>query len=411
MRPLPHAMAIFARRDFRHYWLARFLASMGLQIVAVSIGWHIYDLTHDPFNLGLVGLMQFLPVLLLVPITGTVADRFDRRWVFGLAVMVVILANLALWAVIATGDRRVGVILLFFLLFGAARSFIGPAVQALLSSLVAPADLARAIAWNSTSWQTATILGPVIGGLLYGVDKNVPFAVASLFFGMSVLLIGTLPKPPPVLQRREDGWRALLGGFAYVWREKLVLGAITLDLFAVLLGGAVALMPVFARDILVLGPWGLGLLRAAPGIGAVGMAIWLSLYPIRSHAGLKMFVSVAIFGLATIVFGLSHQGWLSIVALVALVVLGASDMISVNIRQTLLQLWTPDGLRGRVSAVNMLSVGASNELGEFRAGTMATLIGVVPAVVVGGVGSIMVALLWAWWFPALRRAHHMDGRV
>jgi MFS family permease len=399
---------IFAQRHFRHYWLARFLASMGLQIVSVSIGWHVYHLTRNPFDLGLVGLMQFLPVLCLVPISGTVADRFDRRWVFGLAIIAVMFGAGVLWGLVLADTRRVGLILMVFLLFGAARSFLGPSIQAMLANLVPVDDLARAVAWNSTSWQTAIIVGPVVGGLLYGLDLSAPFAVAIMFFVASLGLVTTLPKPPPMARQDESGLQLLLGGFRYVWHEKLVLGAITLDLFAVFLGGAVALMPVFASDVLVLGPWGLGLLRAAPGIGAVGMAIYLSCYPIRSQAGLKMFASVVIFGLATIVFGLSHQGWLSIVALV---VLGASDMISVNIRQTLLQLWTPDALRGRVGAVNMLSVGASNELGEFRAGSMASVFGIGPSVIIGGVGSIVVAFVWAWRFPALRRANHLNGRV
>lgn len=401
-------LSLFAQNGFRRYWLARFFVSMGLQIVSVAIGWHLYDLTRDPFYLGLAGLMQFLPVLLLVTITGTVADRFDRRRIFMVSVGVVLLATFLLWYLVATAHASAMMILLVFLGFGLARAFIGPAVQPLLSAIVPPEDLARAIALNSTTWQMATIVGPVLGGLLYDGDPLLPFGIAAGFFILSLTAMARLPYVSIPRQMTETGWKLVLGGFDYVRREKIVLGAMTLDLFAVMLGGVVALMPVFARDILTLGPWGLGVLRAAPGVGGVGMAIYLSLRPIKSHAGIKMLVAVGIFGLSIIAFGLSHHAWLSIIALV---VLGASDTISVNIRQTLVQLWTPDALRGRVSAISMLSVGASNELGEFRAGTMASLIGVVPAVVLGGVASVGVALGWGYLFPALRRANHLDGRA
>lgn len=399
---------IFTLPAFRHYWLSRFLVSMGLQIVVVAIGWHIYDLTRDPFNLGLVGLVQFLPVLFLVPFTGTVADRFDRRRVFGAASAIVLLVTLALWFVVAGQFRHLALIYGLFLLFGIARAFIGPAIQALLPALVPTELLAQAVAWNSTAWQTALILGPIAGGVLYDLGIHAPFAVATGFFIAGLICIVRLPKVHQKPLMTENGWQRLMGGFAYIRRENIVLGAITLDLFAVLLGGVVALMPVFARDILVLGPMGLGLLRAAPGIGAVSMAVWLSIHPIRSHAGIKMFAAVIVFGLATIIFGMSDH---LVLSMLALVLLGASDMISVNIRQTLVQLWTPDHLRGRVNAVNSLSVGASNELGEFRAGTMAAWIGAPAAVIVGGLGSVAVALIWAWRFPSLRQASHLDGRT
>jgi len=396
--------AAFRHRSFAFYWLARFLSAFGMQMIAVAVGWQIYDLTRNPFDLGIIGLVQFLPALLLILVTGAAADRFGRRMIMGLCEVVSILAAAALIALTVRGLTSPLPVFAVLLVFGIVRAFFAPASTSLAPNLVPEKDLANAVAWNSMSWQVA-IVGPVAGGLLYGLGDAVPYTTSLVFFGIASILIFVIPKPPQKRGVRNQSWETLSAGFRYIWRQKVVLGAISLDMFAVLLGGAVALLPVFARDVLELGPWGLGLLRAGPGIGAVAMAVYLAAHPFRNHAGATMFVAVGIFGLATAVFGASKIAWLSIVALI---VMGAADMISVYVRQTLIQLWTPDELRGRVSAVNMVFIGASNELGEFRAGSMAALIGAVPAVIVGGVGAVGIAALWAALFPGLRRIQRLE---
>lgn len=406
----PHTQARFAAFShpaFVRYWAARFLATFATQIVSVAVGWQIYDLTRDPFDLGLVGLIQFAPSLLLVLVTGAAADRFGRRLIMGIAALVEAVCALSLVVLTLRGLTSPLPVFAVLAAFGVARAFFAPASSALVANLVPPADFANAVAWNSSAWQTATIVGPVAGGLLYGLAAESAYSVAAFMMVLAAILAFSVPKPRQHSETEPVSTETLFAGFRYIWKEKIVLGAISLDLFAVLLGGAVALLPVYARDILELGPWGLGLLRAAPGIGAVLTAIWLSGHPVRNHAGLVMFVFVGLFGVFTVLFGVSTITWLSIAAL-ALV--GAADMVSVYIRETLIQLWTPDRLRGRVNAVNMVFVGASNELGEFRAGTMAALIGTVPAVVFGGVGAVAVAGAWAYLFPELRRARHLDGR-
>lgn len=400
--------AAFRHGPFLRYWLARFLMTFATQVVSVAVGWQIYDLTRDPFDLGLVGLIQFAPALLLVLVTGAVADRFGRRLIMGLSAMLEAACAVALVVLAMRGLTGPGPIFAVLAVFGLARAFFGPAAASLVANLVPPKDFANAVAWNSSAWQTATIVGPVAGGLLYGLAAEAAYATAVIMMAGAAILIFSIPKPAQHTETDQPTLSSLFGGFRYIWREKVVLGAISLDLFAVLLGGAVALLPVFARDILELGPWGLGLLRAAPGMGAILVAVWLTSNPIRDHAGIVMFAFVALFGVFTIVFGLSTVPWLSIVTLAGL---GAADMISVYVRETLIQLWTPDRLRGRVNAVNMVFVGASNEVGEFRAGTMAAFIGTVPAVVLGGVGAIGVAAMWAWMFPQLRKARHLDGRT
>lgn len=399
--------AAFSHPAFVRYWAARFLATFATQIVSVAVGWQIYDLTRDPFDLGLVGLIQFAPALLLVLVTGAVADRFGRRLIMGIAALLEAVCALCLVLLTLRGLTSPLPVFGVLAAFGVARAFFAPASSALVANLVPPADFANAVAWNSSAWQTATIVGPVAGGLLYGLAAESAYLVAAVFMVLASVLAFSVPKPRQHSETEPVSPGTLFAGFRYIWKEKVVLGAISLDLFAVLLGGAVALLPVYARDILELGPWGLGLLRSAPGIGAVLTAVWLSGHPVRNHAGLIMFGFVGLFGVFTVLFGISTITWLSIVAL-ALV--GAADMVSVYIRETLIQLWTPDRLRGRVNAVNMVFVGASNELGEFRAGTMAALIGTVPAVVFGGVGAVAIAGLWAYLFPELRRARHLDGR-
>ena len=399
--------AAFRHGAFLRFWVARFLTTFSTQIVSVAVGWQIYDLTRDPFDLGLVGIIQFAPSLLLVLVTGVVADRFGRRLIMALAAFLEALCALALLVLAIRG--LAGPLPIFAVLgaFGIARAFFGPASASLVANLVPAEDFANAVAWNSSAWQTATIVGPVAGGLLYGVSAEAAYGTAVAFMLAAGLLVLSIPKPAQRTETDKPSLDTLFAGFRYIWGEKIVLGAISLDLFAVLLSGAVALLPVYARDILELGPWGLGLLRAAPGIGALFVAIWLAGHPLRDNAGLIMFFFVALFGVFTVVFGVSTLPWLSIFALA---MLGATDMISVYVRETLIQLWTPDEVRGRVNAVNMVFVGASNELGEFRAGTMAALIGTVPAVVFGGVGAVAVAGLWAFLFPELRRVRHLDGR-
>jgi MFS family permease len=397
----------FRHRGYLLYWLSRFAATFATQIVSVAVGWQVYDLTREPFDLGLVGLVQFLPALTLVLVTGAAADRFNRRLIIALCLALEALVCLAFVVFTARGINVVWPIFVVLVVLGIARAFFGPASQSLLPNLVPAEDLSNAIAWNSSSWQVATILGPAAGGLLYGVSALTAYGTALVLMSGAALLALAIPKPPQRGSAAATTLETLFAGFRYVWSEKVVLGAISLDLFAVLLGGAVALLPVYARDILDAGPWGLGLLRSASGAGAILVALWLTRNPIRDHAGFIMFLFVAGFGVFTVVFGLSTVIWLSVLALM---IMGACDMVSVYIREVLIQLWTPDTVRGRVNAVNMVFVGASNELGEFRAGVMAALVGAVPAVVIGGLGTIAVAGLWAVWFPQLRRIRHLDRR-
>ncbi|MCF6368935.1 MFS transporter [Rhizobium halophilum] len=398
--------AAFRHASYARFFTSRFLAAFAIQIISVSVGWQMYDQTGSALYLGLIGLFQFLPSLLLILVTGSVADRYNRRAIVAICMGVGSTCALALLALTLADLFIPWLVFAILTVFGIERAFMGPAVQSLAPNLVPERDLANAIAWNSSSWQTASIVGPVAGGLLYGVSAVAAYSVALGMMVLAALLVLLIPKPTQRTRSRTVSWGEILAGFRFIGREKVVLGAISLDLFAVLLGGAVALMPIFARDILVLGPWGLGLLRAAPGIGAVAVALWLAFYPIRHRAGAAMFVGVALFGAGTVTFGLSETTWLSIAALM---LMGASDMISVYVRETLIVLWTPDEVRGRVNAVNMVFVGASNELGEFRAGTMASIFGAVPAVVIGGVGTLAVAAIWAMGFPQLRKIDTLDA--
>jgi len=399
--------AAFAHGAFVRYWTARFCSTFAVQIVAVSVGWQVYDLTRDPMDLGIIGLVQFLPLLLLVLVTGAVADRFGRRLVMGAAIALELACTAAILYFSIRGLVSPLPVFIALAGMGTARAFYGPASQSLVVNLVPEHDFANAVAWNASSWQVASIVGPVAGGLLYGVGANVAYSTAVVLFAVSLVLISRVPKPPVRGEVKKVTFSSLFDGLRFIRKEKVVLGAISLDLFAVLLGGAFALMPAYARDILHLGPWGLGLLRAAPGIGAIVMAGFLAASPIADRAGRILLFFVFLFGLFTVLFGLSTIAWLSIAAL-ALV--GAADMVSVYVRETLLQLWTPDEVRGRVNAVNMVFLGASNELGEFRAGFMAAFIGLVPAVVFGGVGAMAVAIGWAVLFPQLRDARYLHRR-
>lgn len=386
--------------------------------MSVSVGWQIYALTGNPLLLGLVGLAQFLPVLLLVLVTGLAADRFPRRLIMATCLGVEGLCALSLFSLVSAEAHQVWPIFVTLAVLGTARAFLSPASSSLVPNIVPAEALANALGLNGSAWQLANIVGPMTGGLLYGVAGHFGFVhiePGSLAYGTAFLLstcgmvlVFLIPKPPVRSSSKATSVETLLAGFRYIWHEKVVLGAISLDMFAVLLGGAVALLPIYAADILQTGPWGLGLLRAAPGVGGICMVILLNRFPIKDHAGLILFIFVALFGAATSIFGLSTTVWM---AVPALFFMGAFDMVSVIIRETLLQLWTPDEVRGRVSAVNSVFLGASNELGEFRAGVMAALIGAVAAVTVGGIGTMAVAALWSRLFPGLRQARKLDKRM
>ncbi|PDS30896.1 MFS transporter [Rhizobium phaseoli] len=404
--PTGDRFAAFRHSSYTRFFFARFLLSFSQQIVSVAVGWQMYDQTGRAIYLGLIGLVQFLPSLLLILVTGSVADRHNRRVIAALCSLVSALCTLALLVMTVMGTFKPLPVFAVLLIFGIERAFMSPAVQSLAPNLVPEHALSNAIAWNSSSWQLAAITGPVIGGLLYGVSATTAYSVAVIFSILGAGLLFMIPKPEQKTVGEAKSWAMILGGFSFIRAEKVVLGAISLDLFAVLLGGATALMPIFARDILTLGPWGLGLLRAAPGLGAIVMAIFLAAYPLKHRAGIYMFIGVALFGLGTIIFGVSTNTEVSIAALA---LMGAADMVSVYVRESLIALWTPDQLRGRVNAVNMVFVGASNELGEFRAGTMASIFGAVPAVVIGGIGTLVVAAIWASSFPKLRRIDTLDA--
>jgi MFS family permease len=402
-----HPRAAFQHRDFRIFQLAKFLLMIGWQMQLVAVGWQVYAITNRPLDLGLVGLAQFLPALLFTLPGGHAADRYDRRRVMMLCQLVVAVCALRLFflARADTGDVAQIYIVLFAL--GTVRAFSGPASQALMPALVPAEHFPNAVAWNSSIWQFAAILGPVLGGFVYAHAGGAA-AVYAVDAALSIagFALMAMLRPRPVA--REDGaasWDTVLAGVRYIFSQKAVLGAISMDLFAVLLGGAVALLPVYARDILKCGETGLGLLRAAPGVGAAVCAVAVAHMPPMRRAGAAMLWCVAGFGVATIVFGLSSNFWVSLAALTAL---GAFDMVSVVVRHTLVQLLTPPEMRGRVSAVNLVFIGASNELGEFESGITAQWFGTVRAVLIGGIGTLVVVALWAWKFPELRRFGRLD---
>jgi MFS family permease len=398
--------AAFAYPEFRRYQLARFLLVLGIQVQSVVVGWQVYALTERPLDLGWVGLAHFLPIASLSLVGGQVADRFDRVHVLlaSIAVMGLCASLLAVFAVLGTGTAPIYAVIV---LFGAARAFSGPASSALITHLVPDQHLGNAIAWGSTVWQVATIGGPALGGALYAVFGGAagPYVVSAALATAAFSLIATLETRTGGLEKRALTLDVALEGLRYVRAHPLLLGVMSLDLFAVLLGGATALLPAIAKDVLHAGPIALGVLRSAPALGAATVAVFLASRPIGRGAGKLLFASVALYGLATIAFGLSHSVPLS---MLALVIAGGADMVSVVVRQTLIQLHTPTEMRGRVSAVNLVFIGASNELGEFESGVTAQALGVVRAIVAGGVGTLVVVGLWAWRFPALRRIDRLD---
>jgi MFS family permease len=381
---------------------ARFLSIVSSEMISVAVGWQIYNLTHRPLDLGLVGLAQFAPGVLLFLVAGHTADRRSRQTILRICYAGFALCAIVLLALAFRGLAAVWPIYAVLLANGAVRAFNGPASQSFLPQLVKPEHFPNAVTWGSSFFQTATILGPMAGGLIYGfAGSPVPvYACATVAYLSAVLLLSAIRVDIAARRNTEERAVVILDGLRYIWRNKLILGCMSLDLFAVLLGGAVALLPVYAREILHTGPYGLGVLRAAPGLGAVTVAILLAHYPLRRRAGLSMLYCISGFGVCTIVFGLSHS---MVLSLIALALTGAFDMVSVIVRSTLVQLTTPDEMRGRVSAVNMLFIGASNEVGQFESGITAQWFGAVPAVVLGGAGTIAIVLAWNWLFPSLRK--------
>jgi len=400
------ARVAFRYPNFRLYMTARFLSIVSSEMISVAVGWQIYNLTHRPLDLGLVGLAQFAPGVLLFLVAGHTADRHSRKAILRICYGGFALCALVLLALTFRGLFSVWPIYAVLVANGAVRAFNGPAGQAFLPQLVKPEHFPNAVTWGSSFFQTATILGPMAGGLIYGFAGSpaAVYACATVAYFIALLLLSAIHVDIAARKSREESAVVILDGLRYIWRSKLILGCMSLDLFAVLLGGAVALLPVYAREILHAGPYGLGVLRAAPGLGAVAVAILLAHHPLRRRAGIWMLYCICGFGVFTIVFGLSRSIALS---LVALMLTGAFDMVSVIVRSTLVQLTTPDEMRGRVSAVNMLFIGASNEVGQFESGITAQWFGAVPAVVLGGVGTIAIVLAWNWLFPSLGKVDQL----
>ncbi len=398
--------SLLRQKPFALFWYARVATTIAFQMQAVAVGWQGYALTESAFYLGLIGLAQFLPMFLLTLVVGQVVDRFDRRLVARVCQVAEGLAAGALALGSAGGWLSRESLLAIVCVVGAARAFEGPSLHALVPGLVPGPLLPRAIAWAASANQTATITGPALGGLLYAAGPTAVYATAgALFLGASLLLAGIrMERVQPT--REPVSLQSLFAGIAFIRSRPAILGAISLDLFAVLLGGATALLPIYARDLLGTGPWGLGFLRSAPAIGALSMSVFLAHHPLRRRVGRVMFSAVALFGAATIVFAVSTSFVLS---LGSLVVLGGADVISVVIRNSLVQIETPDSMRGRVSAVHSMFIGTSNQLGEFESGVTAALFGVVPAVLLGGVGTIAVSMLWLRLFPELARIDSLGG--
>src|SRR5262250_2164654 len=405
---LTAGLATFQFSGFRLFQIARFCIVFGTEMQSVAVGWQVYEITKRPLDLGLTGLVQFLPGVLLFLLAGHVADRFDRPKLLtvcygGYALSSALLLIVSLRAELLYRSGSVAPIFVILLFVGTVRSFSMPSSRALLPQLVPEEQLPSAVAWNSSIFQFATILGPAMGGLLYAFFRGPAAVYATALSAGTIAMLTTMRievKSPP-RAREPFSLKTVFAGFHYIWQHKLVLGSISLDLFAVLLGGAVALLPVYAKEILVTGPWGLGLLRSAPGIGAAVMALLIAYKPIRRRAGATMLWCVAGFGVFTMVFGFSRN---IVLSMISLFFVGAADMVSVVVRGVLIQIETPDEMRGRVNAVDMIFIGASNELGEFESGLAAQWLGAVPAVVLGGAGTILVVILWAWLFPELRNA-------
>jgi MFS family permease len=408
-RLISHPGDVFRSRNFTLFQCARASRVLATEMMSVAVGWQVYELTCKPISLGYAGLAQFLPGILLFLVAGHCADRFDRRKILMVCFASYATCSALLATVAHSGHVSVLTIYGLLALTGATQAIAGPAAQSLTPELVTAEHFPTAVAWGSTIFTASTILGPMLGGVLYGISRGptVVYTVASAAYlnglGMTLLMnirAGSIEKKDPSL-------RAAFAGFHYVWDHKMILGCISLDLFAVLLGGAVALLPVVAKDILHTGPWGLGVLRSSPAVGAVVTALWVAHHPLEKRAGVKMLWCVAVFGVGTIIFGLSSNVLLSVAALL---LVGGTDMISVVVRGTLVQLATPRAMRGRVSPVNLLFTGASNQVGQFESGFTAQWLGTVPAIVLGGLGAITIVAIWAWRFPELRRIENLARR-
>jgi MFS family permease len=399
----------FQFRDYRAFWAARLASTIGNTMLVVVIGIHVYDIARASgmsiqeasFWLGMIGIAQFLPLFLLTLVAGYVADRLDRRWIVRVFLAVEMLCAAALALFVWLDAMTLVPLFAVAVLLGIGRAFAGPALSSIAPNIVPPAILPSAIAMNSIAWQAGAIAGPLLGGAAYAISPSLTYEASAILYAVSLACMLLIRPIPRGNAGASHPLRAVVEGLAYVRNNKIVLGAISLDLFAVLLGGATAMLPVYARDILHVGSEGLGALRAAPAVGAALTALWLARVPLKRHVGVKMFLYVAVFGVATIVFGESRWMWLS---LAALFVIGASDMVSVYVRTSLIQLHTPDAMRGRVSAVSGLFISASNELGEFRAGLAGAAVGPVLAVVGGGALSVLATGFCAWAFPSLRKA-------
>jgi MFS family permease len=411
-------MEAFAFRDFRRYQSARGVAVLGAEAQAVAVAWHVYSITHRAIDLGYTGLALFLPSLLFLLAAGHIADRFDRRKILLLFYGLQMACAAALVALAHSGWQSVYPIYAVLFLIGTGRAFAGPAGTSLIPQLVPEKHFVNAVTWGGAIFQFANVTGPALGGLLFtlplgallagwglqGAGIVYVFNVAALAWFL--LLVASLHIRPGRMEKRETSWKVVLAGFQYVSRSSMLLGALSLDLFVMLLGGAVALMPIFAHEILHAGPMGLGMLRAAPAVGSVIMSLALARFPMGRHAGRHLFTAVALFGVATVCFGLSRSMWISLFALACS---GAADAVSVIIRGSLVQLATPPEMRGRVSAVNSLFIGASNELGAFESGLTAQWWGAVRATILGGLGALAVAGAWATLFPGLRRADELTA--
>ncbi|GAA0709314.1 MFS family permease [Dyella sp. SG562] len=391
---------------FVQFWFARIASGFGFQMLSVAVGWQIYEITGRALDLGLIGLVQFIPSVVLALPAGHVADQFERRRIVLLGQIVDLLAIAVLAALsLLHAAHEAGILALVFVI-GVAKAFEFPAMQSMLPALVPPALLGRAMAVNGSAGQAAMIMGPALGGLLYVAGPGVVYVVCALLYLAAVLLMSRLRYEQAQPKREPATLKTLFAGVHFIRARPDVLGVISLDLFAVLLGGATALLPIFAKDVLHTGPWGLGLLRAAPAVGALLMSVWLARHNLERRVGTLMFASVAGFGVATLVFAVSTWLWLSLVALFAL---GAFDMVSMVIRGALVQLDTPDDMRGRVSAVNAIFINTSNQLGEFESGLLAAWLGAVNATLIGGIGTLVVVGLWMWMFPSLRRRQKLHA--
>jgi MFS family permease len=406
------AAALLRQRGYVLYWFARFGITLGVQVQSVALGWMVYEIarrTHSvqvsSLYVGMIGLVTFAPVFFLALPAGEMADRHDRRKIllicYAAEVATAGFLACAVFLHFATLPLMLGVAAVF----GAIRAYMGPAGSAMGPMLVPRELLARSIAWSSLAWQTGAIAGPALGGVILAVSPGGAFVAGAVLYLLALVLVALIRENTQPQANPGSRWALMKEGLAYVWNNKVVFGAISLDLFAVLLGGATALLPVFARDILHVGPEGFGILRAGPAIGAAIVAVILAAHPIRRHAGAIMFWGVAVFGLATLVFGVSRALPLSVAALA---ILGGADMLSVYVRSTLVQVVTPDAMRGRVSSVSSVFIGASNELGEFESGVVARFLGPVGAALFGGFGALVVTGAWAWMFPALRKADRLE---